>query len=124
MAVNVTMDNTGKYLVIDASEKLRRKDYRRLVPEVEHMMQGRGKIRMLFHMHDFHGWSVGAIWEDSKFGLRHFRDIDRLAVVGEKKWQRAMTTVCRPLTRAAIRYFDSDQETSARQWLAEESAKA
>jgi hypothetical protein len=124
MAVTVTMENTGKYLVIDASEKLRREDYERLVPEVEHMMKDRGNVRMLFHMHNFHGWSAGAFWADAKFGVHHYRDIERIAVVGEKRWQRAMTTICRPFTQAKIRYFAGDQEELARQWLEEESAKA
>jgi hypothetical protein len=119
MSVKVTVDGAGHYLAVDASEKLRREDYQRLVPEVEHMMEERGKVRMLFHMHDFHGWSAGAMWDDTKFAFRHYRDIERLAVVGEKRWQRAMTTFCRPFTRARIRYFPSAQEESARQWLAQ-----
>jgi hypothetical protein len=124
MAVTVTMKNTGKYLVIDASEKLCREDYERLVPEVEHMMHDRGKVRLLFHMRNFHGWSAGAFWEDAKFGIHHYRDNERIAVVGEKRWQHAMITICRPFTQAKIRYFASVQEESARQWLDEKSAKA
>jgi len=37
--------------------------------------------------------------------------------VGEKKWQEWMTTVCRPFTRAEIRYFDHAAAAEARAWL-------
>ena len=32
-----------------------------------------GKIRILFEMHDFHGWEITGIWEDMPFDLKHFR---------------------------------------------------
>ena len=42
-------------------------------------------------MKDFHGWDAGALWEDIKFDLKHFSDIERVAMVGEKKWQKGMS---------------------------------
>ncbi len=35
-------------------------------------------------MHDFHGWSAGVLWEGVKFDWKHYGDIERLAIVGEK----------------------------------------
>ena len=31
---------------------------------------------MLVEMHDFHGWTAGAIWEDIRFDAKHFTDIE------------------------------------------------
>ena len=73
----------------------------------------------MFDTQDFHGWSFGALWEDIKFDLKHFRDIDRLAMVGDRTWQKWMATFCRPFTSATIRYFDHDEITDAREWLFE-----
>ena len=42
-------------------------------------------FRVLFDMTDFEGWESGAMWEEIKFDLRHFADIERLAVVGDTK---------------------------------------
>ena len=39
-------------------------------------------------MTGLHGWDAGALWEDIKFDIKHFADIERLAMVGEKKWHR------------------------------------
>ncbi len=45
--------------------------------------------------------------------MKHFRDIDRLAIVGETKWEQGMATFCRPFTTAKIRYFDRKDEADA-----------
>jgi hypothetical protein len=68
-------------------------------------------------MTGFHGWEGGALWEDIKFDLKHFADIERLAMVGDKKWQHGMATFCKPFTTAAIRYFDHADAAGARAWL-------
>ncbi len=32
-------------------------------------------------------------------------DIERVAVVGDKKWEKEMVVACQPFTKAKIRYF-------------------
>jgi hypothetical protein len=49
--------------------------------------------------------------------LKHFSTIERLAMVGDKKWERGMSLFCRPFTTATIRYFDSSAMPEARAWL-------
>ena len=48
-----------------------------------------------------------------------FSDIERLAIVGENKWQQGMATFCKPFTKATIRYFDHADAAEARKWLGE-----
>jgi hypothetical protein len=74
---------------------------------------------MLVTMQDFHGWTPGAAWEDTKFALHHFSDIERLAIVGETKWQHGLAVFCKPFTKAAVRYFDHTATNEARAWLGE-----
>jgi hypothetical protein len=117
MAVEIQEKADGMVLVVRANGKLSREDYEHFVPEVERQVEQHGKIRMLFDMHDFHGWTAGALWQDMKFGLKHFQDIERLALVGEKPWQQGMAVFCRPFTRAQIRYFDRTQAEQASVWV-------
>ena len=79
MAIEVQETEGGKVLEVRASGKLSKEDYGHFVPVVEKLIQQHGKIRVLFQMHDFHGWEAGALWEDIKFDVKHFRDIERLA---------------------------------------------
>lgn len=119
MPIQLTEENDGKILVIHVSGKLLTADYSQFVPEFDRLVQKHGKLRVLFDMTAFHGWEAGAAWEDLKFGLKHFSDIDRLAMVGETKWQHGMATFCKPFTRATVRYFDHDHAVDARRWLDE-----
>ena len=119
MPVQLNEENGGKVLAVHVSGKLAKADYERLVPEVDRLVQQRGKIRMLFDMANFHGWDGGAAWEDLKFGMEHFSDIDRIAMVGEKTWQHGMTMFGKPFTRATVRYFDHADAAAARAWLYE-----
>jgi len=73
-----------------------------------------GKIRVLMVMRDFHGWDTGALWEDIKWDAKHFNDVERVAIVGEKKWQQWLVAFCKPFTRATVRYFDQEKLDEAR----------
>ena len=117
-AVALKEVNGGEVLEVQLTGKLAKQDYEYLVPVVERLVQKHGKIRMLVEMHDFHGWTAGALWQDLKFDARHFNDIERIAMVGETSWQHGMAVFCKPFTGAKIRYFDRTSIEDARAWLA------
>ena len=117
MSIQFKEEDGGKILVIQVSGKLTKADYERFVPEFDRLIEHHGKLRLLFDMTDFHGWDASAMWEDIKFGVKHFADIERLAMVGETRWQHGMATFCKPFTTATIRYFDHADAAAARQWL-------
>jgi hypothetical protein len=117
MALTLKEEANGKILVVQASGKLAKVDYEQFVPETERLIRKFGKIRVLFELHDFHGWEAAAVWEDLKFDVKHFKDIERLAFVGEKAWEHGMAVFCRPFTTAKIQYFDRSQSAAARTWI-------
>ena len=103
---------------VKASGKLSKEDYENFDPAVVNFVESSGKIKILFVMHDFHGWEMGALWEDTKFAAKHCRDIEKIAMVGETAWEKWMALVCKPFTMSSIKYFDAGEEEAARQWLA------
>ena len=117
MAVHLNEKKEGTLLEVQASGKLGHDDYVHFAPEVERLVKEHGKIDILFEMTDFHGWKARAAWDDLKFGIKHYSDLKRLAVVGDKRWERAMCVVCRPFSKAKIRYFDRKAIDEARSWL-------
>ena len=98
MSIQLNEENGGKILAVHVSGKLAKADYEHFVPEFERLVRQHGKLRLLFDM-------------------KHFADIERLAMVGEKKWQKGMATFCKPFTTATIRYFDHADAAEARKWL-------
>ncbi|MBU0674469.1 MAG: STAS/SEC14 domain-containing protein [Proteobacteria bacterium] len=119
MPIRLKEENDGGVLVVHVSGKLLKADYEHFVPEFERLVRQHGKLRVLFDMTGFHGWEASAAWEDFKFGVAHFADIERLAMVGEKQWQHGMAIFSKPFTKAAVRYFDQVDAIAARQWLDE-----
>ena len=100
--------------------KLTTEAYDELVPAVDKLIEEHGILRILFAMHDFHGWTCGAMWEDLKFDLAHWKDIGRLAIVGESKWESGMAVFCKPFTKAKIQCFDIANLEEARAWIGSE----
>ena len=117
MPIEMRERDNGKIIEVKATGKLTKEDYQQFVPEVDRLVEQHGKVRILFEMHDFHGWSAGALWQDIRFDMRHFSDIERVAIVGETRWQKGMATFCKPFTRAEIRYFDHEHADEAGKWI-------
>jgi hypothetical protein len=116
-AIEVATENDGKLLVVKMTGKLQAEDYKHFVPAVDASVARHGKIRMLVEMHNFHGWSPGGVWEDMKFDMKHFHAIERLALVGDKTWEKWMAVICKPFTTAAVRYFPKENAAEAREWI-------
>ena len=119
MPIKFEDESEGKVLTIRVTGKLTKADYVYFSPEFERLVQLNGKLRVYFNMTGFHGWEGGALWEDIKFDVKHFGDIERLALVGDKKWEQGMATFCKPFTKAKVRYFDHADDSEARKWLEE-----
>jgi hypothetical protein len=110
---------SAKVLGFKLSGKLHDEDYKAFVPAVDAAIAREGKTRILAQFHDFHGWDAKALWDDIKFSTTHCTKIERIALVGEKKWEKWMATVCKPFTMAKVQYFDATQIADAWKWLEE-----
>jgi hypothetical protein len=119
MPIQLTQEDGGKILVVHARGKLVKEDYPQFMADFERLVQKPKKQHVLFDMAGFDGWDAGAAWEDLKFGVKHLADIDRMAMVGQKKWQHALAVFFKPFTKAKTRYFDETESAQARKWLDE-----
>lgn len=101
--------------------KLHDEDYRIFVPAVEAAAAAEARLRLFARFEDFHGWDLHAAWDDFKFGVKHYGSFERIALVGEQRWQEWMAVFCKPFTRAEVRYFTADDDAAAWAWLREAS---
>ncbi len=124
MAIELQKDNTGCIVEMRLSGRLSRQDYEEFIPRMERLINEHGKLDLLVLMHDFHGWDFGGLWEDTRFAFKHYGQIERIALVGETKWQKGMSFFCKPFTKAEIHYFDFGETDRAREWLRDRLAAA
>ncbi len=119
MPIKLYEENGGKLLAIHVTGNLVKQDYEGFVPVFERLVRAHGKLRVLFDLSGFLGWKEGSFWDEIKFDLKHFSDIDRLAMVGDNKWQEGLATFSKPFTQATVRYFDVAKAEDAFRWLKE-----
>ena len=72
-------------------------------------------MRVFFDITDFHGWEAAAIWQEIIFEATHPANIERMAMVGDKQWQRIMAIIGKSFTRITCRYFNRTDVVLARQ---------
>lgn len=109
--------NEKNIFAFKVSGKLSDEDYQQFVPRVEALIKEHGSIRLLIELEDFEGWDLKAAWDDFKFAREHEDSLERIAVVGEKRWQRWMVLAGSALTETEIRYFYKDHLQEAWDWL-------
>ena len=47
--------------------------------------------------------------------------MERIALVGDKVWEKWMAKICKPFTLAKLQYFDAKDIDAAWKWLAEKN---
>lgn len=108
-------EREGNRVVVEASGKLDESDYRELVPQLEHVLDIAGSLRLLVHLRDFQGWTPKGLLEDLRFDLKHRNDFERTAIVGQRKLEELATQLSKPIFSGDMRFFED--EPSARAWL-------
>jgi hypothetical protein len=113
-------ESSGNVLGYRIRGKLTEADYRDvLVPEMEKAMKEHPKIRVVWVMETFEGWTVGGAWEDLLLGLK-FTAVEKMATVIDESWDEWMTPlfqVFTTLTRTELRFFKKERLTEAWEWI-------
>lgn len=104
-------------IAIRAEDRLTETDIQNIHPLIDNIVNKGHKVRWYFEMKNFTGWKLNAFWKDAKMDLSHADDYEKIAMVGDKKWQAWITQLMEPFTGAEIRYFNLDEKEEAKQWI-------
>src|SRR5687767_2957812 len=75
------------------------------------------RVRIVVIAEDFEGWQKGDGWNDMSFQMENDAKIERMALVGEKKWKELILAfVGQGLREFPIEYFDRGEMAKARAW--------
>lgn len=94
-------------------------DYNRIIPLLEEKLNNYDKIRWYFEMKDFKGWTLSAMWKDLKFDFKNRNNLERVAMVGDKKWEKELSQLMKPFTDAEIQFFETEEREKAQYWIKE-----
>ncbi|UZH54899.1 STAS/SEC14 domain-containing protein [Salinimicrobium tongyeongense] len=113
--ISIQVEQNVIYTV--AEEKLTNEDYDRLIPLLQEKVRSFGAIRWYFEMNEFEGWSLGAIWRDIKFDFKNAENMERIAMVGNKEWEKELTQLMKPFTKARVKFFELTEKDEAKNWI-------
>jgi len=105
-------DRTLGFLV---SGTVTKEDYDTLVPAVATAIDAHGSVRLLLDLTGFHWEKVSAWASDLRFGKEYSDKIDKMAIVGDKKWEHYLAKLAQPFYAAEVQFFDS--QSDAWDWL-------
>jgi AAA+ ATPase superfamily predicted ATPase len=115
--INPPVDNV---LWVKVNGKLTKEEYADLIPSWEQMIARHGKLRLLFQMEPgFEGWEPLAAWDDLKFSLSHGNELERVAMVGARKWEQFFAKLGSLLVNSEVRFFEETKIDEAQRWLRE-----
>jgi len=117
--IETVQTSSPKVIGFKLTGKLHDEDYKSFVPVVDARLATEGRLRLLAQFEDFHGWDLHAAWDDFRFGMKHYRDFERIAMVGDRKWEAWLAILCGPFTKAKVRYFDVSEIDTAWTWIGE-----
>ena len=105
-------------LAIEATGTVTHEDYRTvLIPKAEAMM-AKGQIKMLYIIRkEFASYELEALWDDGAFGIKHWREFKRIAVVADQAWIRASVSMFAPFFPAEVRLFKLSDLVAAKEWI-------
>jgi hypothetical protein len=117
--ISVAIKRNKKRLFIEIIMlgKLTHEDYQIFVPMVDKALKEAKKIEadLLVDMRDFKGWEFLAAWDDFKFGVKHRNAFDRMAIIGNKKWEEASSGMMSHLMKGKVKFFKEREK--ALSWL-------
>ncbi len=101
------------------SGKLAQSELTAVQKAVAQKMKEHGKVRLLILAQGFDGWGQGSNWGDLSFQMEHDHNIEKMAIVSERKWEElVLVFTAKGLRSFPIEFFDSADLEKARQWIA------
>ncbi|MFN2194729.1 MAG: STAS/SEC14 domain-containing protein [Anaerolineales bacterium] len=111
-------ESSGPVVGYKVKGKVTPQDYQQLDPEIQALVaQNDDGVCLLLDLQEFAGEEVKAWLPDLKFGRRFHDKIKKMAIVGDKRWEKWLTALADPFYAKEARYFHTDETDQAWAWL-------
>jgi hypothetical protein len=117
--IEVMPESQGNIFGVKVSGKITSREYEEvIIPPVDAIIKEYGKVRFMWFLDDnFQGAEAGAVWDDTKFGLKHRNDFEKLALVGGSTWMEWLTKLAAKIISGEAKTFPREQLREAWDWL-------
>ena len=112
-------ESSGNLACFKAVGKLTVEDYQSMMDQFHAILDRHGSLRLFADLEEFDGWEWQAAWDKVAFGIKHWDQIEQIAVVGTKRWESLSATVADKVMAAEVRFFPIDKRGQALEWMVE-----
>lgn len=105
------------FITLRVVGRLTHEDYAHIIPMIDAALNtvDDPKANVLLDATEFEGWELRAAWDDLKLGLKHGSDFHKIAIVGNKRWQKWTAKIAKWFISGDAQYFENFPE--ALSWL-------
>ena len=112
------VDAAGTLLQVKIRGMLKKADYDRIIQIAKEAIEREEKVRALIILEAFEGWERHEDWGDVSFMTEQGQHIEKMAIVGDEKWQDdAFGFTAKGFRATAIEFFTPSRLSEARTWL-------
>ena len=111
------------FIKLKINGTLTHEDYKMMLPMIENAIKDveQPNIKVLVDAIDFDGWEMEALWDDLKFSLGHIELFNKIAFVGNKKWEEHAIKISNWFMIGDIEYFENIDD--AINWINKDKPK-
>jgi len=119
LSIGIERINNHFFLSLKAIGTLTHQDYLKINPLIDAALSGvkDPQVNVFIDATELEGWELRAAWDDFKLGLKHNSEFNRIAIMGNKKWQEYLAKIAAWFISGEVKFFE-DTET-ALTWLQE-----
>lgn len=110
----------GNTLGLKVIGNVTKEDFKTLIPEVQALVEKEGTISLLLDMTQFKWEDIDAWGADLNFNRKYRHKITKMAIVGDKTWEKWLTKLVEPFYHSVeAKFFYPNDEDEAWKWLKE-----
>ena len=109
--------SSGKVVGFKLVDKITDQDFKSFMPEVEKLIAEHGNIRLLMIVVYPERFEPKATWDDLVFWVKDAKYIERLAIVGQKNWEKWLALLEKPFLKTEVKYYNTSRLQDAWNWL-------
>ena len=117
LSIGIERIDSTFFLSLKAIGKLTHEDYQTINPMIDAALEGvkDPKIKVFVDGTELEGWELRAAWDDFRLGLKHCSEFEKIAIIGNKKWQEYTAKMGSWFISGEVKYFEAESE--ALDWL-------
>ena len=117
ISISVKHSNSLVVMTLVAKGALTHEDYQQITPLIDEALANikHPELYFLIDASEMTGWELEAAWDDMKLGLKYGGKVEKIAILGHKKWQEMLISLANVFIHGQAKYFEDKDE--ALNWL-------